>query len=87
MVGERIATMALYKFGDYLQKSQSDAFDVEHKAGDDAPYSAIYRCGGCGQEVVSDDHRPLPGKSHHQHTIHQGPIRWRLVVAANGKLG
>ena len=75
--------MALYKFGDYLQKSQSTVFDVEHKPGDEAPCAAIYRCAGCGREVVSDDRKALPAKTHHQHTIHQGPIRWRLVVAVN----
>ena len=77
--------MALFKFNNYLRKSDASVFDLEHKPGDDAPYPAIYRCTGCGVEVVSEDHRPLPHKNHHQHTIHQGPIRWRLVVAADHK--
>ena len=77
--------MALFKFNNYLRKSDAAVFDLEHKPGDDAPYAAIYRCTGCGVEVVSEDHRPLPPKNHHQHTIHQGPIRWRLVVAADHK--
>jgi hypothetical protein len=77
--------MALFKFNNYLRKTDASVFDLEHKPGDDAPYAAIYRCTGCGVEVVSEDHRPLPPKNHHQHTIHQGPIRWRLIVAADHK--
>jgi hypothetical protein len=79
--------MALYKFGNYLQKSQSMAFEKEHIPGDSAPHSAIFRCTGCGVEVISEEGRSLPAKNHHQHTIHQGPIRWRMVVAIDQKLG
>jgi hypothetical protein len=73
--------MALYKYPDYLQVSDHQAFDLWHNPGVPTPYSGIYRCEGCGKEAASIYGAPLPPQDHHQHTIAQGAIRWRLIVA------
>ena len=68
-------------------KSTDTAFDAAHDEGHApgtiAPYSGIYRCWGCGREVVSLAAQPLPPQTHHQHNAAHGPIRWRLIVYAN----
>ena len=75
--------MALYKFSQYLQASQNTAFDADHNPGATTPHSAIYRCMGCGREIVSEHSKPLPPQNHHQHTYAQGAIRWRMIVYAD----
>jgi hypothetical protein len=72
--------VALYKYPNLLQQSNHDAFDQIHLAGTNAPYSGVYRCEGCGQEVSSTQGHHLPPQNHHQHTYQQGAVRWRLVV-------
>lgn len=75
--------MALYKQGEFLARSQDAVFDVDHKPGNHAPHSGIYRCMGCGREASSEENKPLPPQNHHQHDPTQGPIRWRLIVYAD----
>jgi hypothetical protein len=75
--------MAIYKSDSYLQKSEDAAFDADHKPGGNTPNSGIYRCMGCGREVVSEGAKPLPPQNHHQHTTQQGSIRWRMIVYAD----
>lgn len=75
--------MALYKADTYLNKSTSDEFDKDHRPGDSTPHSGIYRCMGCGREVVSESGKPLPPQNHHQHNQRQGAIRWRLIAYAD----
>ncbi len=77
--------MALYKHGQFLAKSDHQAFDQVHSAGTSTPYSGIYRCESCGHEVTSVVSHPLPPQNHHQHSTSQGAIRWRLVVCDQGK--
>jgi len=72
--------MALYKYPNFLQPSDHQAFDLWHNPGAATPYSGIYRCEACGKEIGSVYGFPLPPQNHHQHTILQGPIRWRLIV-------
>lgn len=74
--------MALYKNGDYVKTSTSNAFDGVHTPGTQVPYSGIYRCQGCGKEVAANKGDPLPPQNHHQHTEAQGKIRWQLLVYA-----
>ena len=74
--------MALYKDSRYLSKSTSDAFDAIHNPGVATPFSGIYRCEGCGDEIASNKGNPLPPQNHHQHGPAQGQIKWRLVVFA-----
>lgn len=75
--------MATYKHAAYLGQNNSAEFDKEHKPGDAAPHSGIYRCTGCGKEVASNAGEPLPPQNHHQHNAIQGPIRWKLIVYAD----
>jgi len=70
--------MALYKQDQYLAKSSDPAFDGTHKPGQVPPHSGIYRCDGCGREVVAEQGRQLPPQNHHQHTTQQGQVRWRM---------
>ena len=72
---------ALYKYVQFLKKSEHEAFDVVHEASVITPYSGIYRCEGCGHCIASVNPHPLPPQNHHQHTSQQGRIRWRLIVA------
>lgn len=74
--------MALYKYSNYLVKSEDAAFDAEHSPGKAAPHSGIYRCLGCGKEVASNQNQPLPPQNHHQHSQSQGSVRWRMVAYA-----
>lgn len=72
--------MALYRYSKFLEVSTHDAFDAIHEPGTSTPFSGIYRCVGCGHEVVSVYAHPLPPQNHHQHTSSQGRIRWQLIV-------
>jgi hypothetical protein len=64
--------MALYKDAKYLTQNNDAAFDKEYNPGDITPYSGIYRCMGCGHEIVSEENKPFPPQNHHQHTTVQG---------------
>ena len=76
--------MAIYKYDAYVRKHAADpTFDGEQGPGATAPLSGIYRCLGCGREDISKEGNPLPPQNHHQHTISQGTIRWRLAVFAD----
>jgi hypothetical protein len=75
--------MAIYKYVHFLQHSDEAIYDNIYNPGAVTPVSGIYRCEGCGREVVSEEGRPLPPQNHHQHTAAQGSIRWRLVVFAD----
>jgi hypothetical protein len=72
--------MALFKYPQVLEKSVDQVFDILYAPGTLAPLSGIYRCQECGKEETSIKGYPLPPQNHHQHSIAQGPIRWRLVV-------
>lgn len=73
--------MAVYKYPQYLIHSSHQAYDAIHQPRAITPFSGIYRCEGCGLNDVSTHGHPLPPQNHHQHTLQQGHIRWRLVVA------
>ncbi|MFO0887577.1 MAG: hypothetical protein U0790_00370 [Isosphaeraceae bacterium] len=73
--------MALYKYANFLQSSNHEAFDQAHGPSYTTPFSGIYRCTGCGHEVTSVQGHPLPPQNHHQHSASQGAIRWQLIVA------
>lgn len=77
--------MALYKNSAVLTQTNDSQFDQVHEPGGRTPFSAIYRCTGCGKEIVSEESKPLPPQNHHQHTPAQGTIRWKMVVYANHK--
>jgi hypothetical protein len=76
--------MALYNDIKYLvRSSDSTAFDALQNPGALTTHSGIYRCEGCGHEVVSEGGKPLPPQNHHQHPTSQGAIRWRMIVYAD----
>jgi hypothetical protein len=75
--------MALYKRDSDVTKTSDGAFDKEYKPGDSPDHSGIYRCKGCGREVVAEESRKLPPQNHHEHSPSQGDIRWRLTVYAD----
>jgi len=75
--------MALYKHGQYLTQTQDAAFDPTYNPGAHVPHSGIYRCPGCGREVVAEQARTFPPQNHHQHNQQtQGHVRWQLLVYA-----
>jgi hypothetical protein len=73
--------MAQYKYSHYLTNVPELRFDPAHPPGAVTPHSGIYKCQGCGLEVLSAAGDPLPPASHHQHSLAQGGIAWRLIVA------
>jgi hypothetical protein len=75
--------MANYKYSEFLSLSNHAAFDTLSEPGREAPHSGIYRCEGCGHNVVSTFGHPLPPQNHHQHQYGQGAIQWRLIAATH----
>lgn len=73
--------MAYYRYPNYLQQVNHTAFDTILHPGTITPYSGIYRCEGCGINEVSTYGNPLPPQNHHQHTLIQGTIRWKLIAS------
>ncbi|GCD52029.1 hypothetical protein NBRC3188_0726 [Acetobacter pasteurianus NBRC 3188] len=74
--------MALYKYSSFVTQSNDTGFDAIHSPGTPAPFAGIYKCAGCGHEIGTAEAHPLPPQNHHQHTVAQGNIRWRLAVYA-----
>ena len=73
--------MAQYKYVHYLTNLSDTKFDPAHPPGTATPCTGIYKCQECGSEVISLAGDPLPPLSHHQHSLTQGAIAWRLIVA------
>jgi hypothetical protein len=73
--------MALYKYSSFLNQSNHQAFDAITNPGEKVPYSGIYKCEGCGHEIVSTQGHTMPPQNHHQHSYAQGAIHWRLIVS------
>jgi hypothetical protein len=74
--------MTLFKRSNDIEVSISPEFDKEYKPGETPIHSGIYRCRGCGREIVAEASRPLPLAEHPRHVPAQGTVRWRLAVAA-----
>jgi hypothetical protein len=74
--------MALYKRDPDVGRSNDAAFDKEYRPGSTPDHSGIYRCKGCGRDVVGEQARTLPPQNHHQHVQAQGAVIWRLAVYA-----
>jgi hypothetical protein len=73
--------MAQYKYVHYLAYLADQKFDPAHPPGTTTPHTGIYKCQGCGAEVISHAGDPLPPSTHHQHSLVQGGMAWRLIVA------
>ena len=74
--------MALYKYATYVKLDRDPAFETDHAPGSPAPKAGIYRCLGCGREVVVDRGAAVPPQTHHAHERAQSDMKWRLAVAA-----
>ena len=74
--------MTLFRRSNDVEVSISSEFDKEYGPGEAPRHSGIYRCKGCGSEVVADAFKPFPLEKHPKHSPAQGTIRWRLAVAA-----
>lgn len=72
--------MALYKHGNFLTQSHSEAFDATSSPGVAAPHPGIYRCTSCGDEIAIAGGHVLPPQNHRQHDPAGGLIRWQLLV-------
>ena len=71
----------LYKYSQFLGTSSDEAFDSISEPGAIARWSGIYRCEGCGKSETSVRGHVLSPQNHHQHTVSQGRIRWRLAAS------
>lgn len=74
--------MAQYKYTQFLNVSDSMAYDALSSPGVAAPDAGIYRCHVCGHEIAIAKGHVLPPQTHHQHRPGDGPIQWRLTVFA-----
>ena len=79
--GNPSGEMAQYKYLHYLTNLSDPKFDPALAPGAVTPHSGIYKCQGCGNEIISTAGDPLPPPSHHQHSLKEGGIAWRLIVA------
>ncbi|MEY2507198.1 MAG: hypothetical protein QOH01_1527 [Verrucomicrobiota bacterium] len=75
--------MAQYKYSHYLARLPDQKFDPAHPPGTSTPHTGIYKCQGCGVEVISIAGDPLPPSTHHPHSLAQGGMAWRLIVATD----
>lgn len=73
--------MPAYNDPDYFDRRPGPAFNVLYNPGERAPYSGIYRCENCADEIAHNGGNPLPPQNHHQHTNRFLPIVWRLIAA------
>lgn len=74
--------MAQYKYLHYLTNLPDPKFGITHPPGAITPHTGIYKCDACGTEIVSTAGDPLPPETHHQHSLNQNALAWRLIVAA-----
>jgi hypothetical protein len=72
--------MAQYKYNTHLTQVSDSAFDALHKPGESTLHSGIFRCEGCGREIVSESLKTMPPQNHHQHSNQNVPIQWKLLV-------
>lgn len=72
--------MAFYKNGSALSQSLDPRFDAHHKPGSTVPYSGIYICVNCRDEIACNHGDPFPPQNHRQHPNTQKPIAWQLLV-------
>jgi hypothetical protein len=73
--------VTLFRRSHDIEVSISPMFDKEYEPEGTPIHSGIYRCRGCGYEIIAGADMPLPPPKHHRHSPAQGPIRWRLAVA------
>lgn len=72
--------MALYQDIRNVSQFSNDMFDKDWRPGQSPTFHGIYKCRGCGKEAAVNE--KIPPQNHHQHSLNQGPIIWRLIVWA-----
>ena len=80
--------MAYYKDLSTLLHTCSSEFDVTHAPGAIPPHSGIYRCQGCGVEIVAEQRRSFPPTqvcSQHHSPGKTGHVLWKMIVYARHK--
>ena len=71
--------MATYEDTTEVVYEAHEKYRSTHKPGVATPYSGIYICVNCRDEIAANRGNPLPPQNHRQHTK-PGPIEWRLLV-------
>lgn len=77
--------MVLYKEEKFFQQSVDAAFDMLATPGQVTPRSGIYKCVGCGHEIVASRGSLMPDDDHHPHSQEHGDRNWRLVAAISAR--
>ncbi|WP_074632894.1 MULTISPECIES: hypothetical protein [Nitrosospira] len=72
--------MAHYQNASFLIQSQHIKFDKKYPPGTTVPDAGIYRCTGCGHEIVIANGQALPMQNQHQHAFEFGMVCWELIV-------
>ena len=73
--------MSMFRRSNDIEVSISPEFDREYEPGQTPVHSGIYRCRGCGCEIVAHGSKPFLVDGHPKHSPAHGPLRWRLAVA------
>ncbi len=74
--------MTRFRRSNDIEVSISPEFDKGYGPGEIPDHPGIYRCSGCGCEIVAEASTALSSENHPKHSPAQGKIRWRLAVAA-----
>ena len=61
--------MTLFQHGSDMEVSVSPQFDREYKPGEAPSHSGIYRCRGCGCEILAEPLTPFPPVSYTHLTL------------------
>lgn len=72
--------MALYQNGNELTHETNARFNTKHRPGSVVPYSGIYICANCRDEVACNAGDPFPPQNHRQHSTSKGDIAWVLLL-------
>ena len=72
--------MAVYQDSSFLIRCDHFDFNMILVPGTRASVSGIYRCIGCGHEIVAEKGQLLPEHDEHTHGFELGPTRWQLIV-------
>ena len=68
--------MTLFRRSNDVEVSISPEFDREYRPEEMPIHTGIYRCRGCGCEIVAEANKPFPPEKHPRHSPAQGTIRW-----------
>lgn len=75
--------MAVYQSADFLFQFSHPSFNSRFSPGMRSPATGIYRCTGCGLEIVTLANERFPYSDKHERCDEFGPVCWRLVVLAS----